>query len=144
MYPSRAGSKGKKRQKGVGLPAALFIIVILALLAIAITELEQSTAAGVSINVQSSRAFYAAESALQAALVELFPVNTGDPTIPADPTACVTPSVSFTTPGLAGCTGTVQCSIDVVDGESYFTLRSTGTCGSGGKQAIRAVEVRAH
>ncbi len=143
MYPDRS-AKFKYNQRGLGLPAALFLIVILGLLVVAITELERTTAEGVSIGVQSARAYYAAESGAQAALVSLLPINAADPSDPADPSACpVLADINFATPGLGGCSAARECFRDEVDGESYFTLRSTGTCGSGSEAAVRVVEVRA-
>ncbi len=138
--------RGCRYQKGLGLPATLFLIVVLGLLVVAITELERSTAESVSINVQSARAFYAAQSAAEAALVTLFPINESDPSDAASPTDCpALGTINFAddNTGLIGCSVTVECFKDEVAGDAYFTLRSTGTCGSGGEAAIRAVEVRA-
>jgi len=144
MCLERSAIKYAMHQHGLGLPAALFLIVILGLLVVAITELERTSGEGISISVQSSRAYYAAESGAQAAQVTLFPINDADPSEAAAPSACPALGViNFATAGLMGCSATRQCFRDEVDGESYFTIRSTGTCGSGSDAAIRVVEVRA-
>ncbi|WP_020406373.1 hypothetical protein [Hahella ganghwensis] len=136
-----------QRQSGLGLPAALFLIVVLGLLVVAITELERTTAEGVSINVQSARAFYAAQSGAEAALVTLFPIDEADPSNAAAPTDCPaygTISFNAGNTGLIGCSADISCFKDEVSSVAYFTLRSTGSCGSGAEAATRTIEVRAH
>jgi len=144
---------GNSRQTGVGLPMALFIIIVLALLALAITELETSTATGASMSVLSTRAFYAAESQAQVALVELFPPGQAERNCSAVTRRFVFPTSNS---GLAYCTARVSCLENVVAGETYFSITSTGTCGyhrdpDPAKAHIipkdaaqRRVEVRAH
>ena len=137
-------------QRGLGLPATLFVLVILGLLAVAITELEQSAAEGVSMSMLSTRAFYAAESGAQSGLARLFDFDTGDPNTVVNPTACIADfSLTYTVAGLSGCTAAVTCSLQRADmdadgsAEYFFTIDSTGTCDFGDTSAMRSVEVRA-
>jgi len=127
------------RQRGVGLPLAIFIITVLALIVVTITQLQQGTAEMEIQDLQSKRAFYAAESGAQAALALLFPL---------DGSAGASCSISifentFSVAGLNGCSVSVSCSSDSLGSTTYFTLTSQGTCGSGLDQSSRIVEVRA-
>ena len=135
-------------QKGVGLPMAIFIIVILSFLVVAITQLEQRTGESVSMSVLSSRAFYAAESGAQVALAKLFPPGTDNTC-----TAVDGDQYQFNQPGLTNCSATINCAVETVAAESYFTITSTGMCGLfedpvgegiPADAAQRRVQVRAH
>ncbi|MHA7810973.1 MAG: hypothetical protein ACX933_14275 [Marinobacter adhaerens] len=136
MCPDRPGFT---YQCGAGLPVALFIITILALLVIGMAQLQQAGGESVSLQIQSQRAFFAAESGAQVAVAEA--LGSGD-------CAAVTGSVTFPTGGLIGCSASLYCSAvgadidgDGVD-ETVFTIRSDGRCGSGRDVTNRTVEVR--
>jgi len=145
MYPdartqrqSRTGTIAA-RQQGLGLPAAIFVILILALIAVAVTELEQSGVQAKTYEIMSTRAFFAAESGAQAAVHRLFPPG-------GRPAACTANffSANYAVAGLNGCSSAVSCREDVANGVSHYTLRSTGSCnaGSGVDEVRRLVEVR--
>ncbi len=137
MCPEHMSSR---RQTGIGLPAALFVIVVLALVAVAITELERSSAESFSFNVLSQRAFYAAESGAQIGLNRLFPPG-GAASDCNNSYFGVTQT--FSQAGLQGCSVNVACRADTVGTETVYTLTATGQCGAGADSAIRIVEVRA-
>lgn len=127
-------------QKGIALPLAIFVITALALIIAALSQLQSSSSATVSVQVNSQRAFYAAESGAQVAMNLLFP-----PDGSAGRVCTTSPfySQSYNVNGLRGCQASVDCS-SVTDGvQTIFTLRSTGRCGSGADQARRIIEVRA-
>ncbi len=127
------------RQSGAGLPLAIFIITVLALIVVTITQLQQGTAEMEIQDLQSTRAFYAAESGAQAALVLLFPPDG------SAGASCSVPIYqnTFSVPGLNGCSASVSCSEDNLGSTTYYTLISEGSCGSGLDQGRRFVEVRA-
>ncbi|MEX0623028.1 hypothetical protein [Saccharospirillum sp.] len=127
------------RQRGAGLPLAIFIITVLALIVVTITQLQQGTAEMEIQDLQSTRAFYAAESGAQAALALLFPIDG------SAGSSCSAPIYqhSFSTPGLNGCRASVSCSTDNLGPTTYYTIISEGVCGSGLDQGRRIVEVRA-
>ncbi|WP_097462358.1 pilus assembly PilX family protein [Mangrovitalea sediminis] len=127
------------RQRGVGLPLALFIIVVLALVVTAMAEMQRGSGEMSSLQIQSERAFLAAESGAQVALSKLIPPGG------SAGASCVSPlyQQSFSQPGLGGCRVTVDCRADKVSGVNYYTLHSTGLCGNGLDRASREVEVRA-
>lgn len=126
-------------QQGIGLPIALFVITVLALLVAGMAQLQQATGQSVSLQIQSQRAFHAAESGAQLAVAEV--LGGGDcMTVPA--------SVNFSVNALRECRAEVQCnataplSIPGNGGDRVFTLESTGICGAGSESARRVVEVR--
>lgn len=137
MFPKL--NQRASKQSGAGLPLAIFIITVLALIVVTITQLQQGTAEMEIQDLQSTRAFYAAESGAQAALALLFPPDG------SAGASCAIPLYenTFGVPGLNGCSVSVSCSSDNLGATTYYTLTSRGTCGSGLDQSRRIVEVRA-
>ncbi|WP_250656585.1 hypothetical protein [Alkalimarinus coralli] len=128
------------KQRGIGLPVALFVITVLALIVIALTDLEESSGVSFSLDINSMRAFYAAESGAQIDMAKIFPVGGSVANCSASTSTVTFPS---TAAGLSGCSATVERSCVVVDSNKYFSLRSTGACGSGIDRAERVIVVRA-
>ena len=126
-------------QQGAGLPIALFIITVLTLLVAGMAQLQQAGSESVSLQIQSQRAFFAAESGAQVAVAEV---------LAAGDCSAVTGSVTFSANGLSGCESAMFCnsvSADIDGGpaeETVFTVRSDGQCGSGSDLANRSVEGR--
>jgi len=127
-----------KKQRGIGLPMALFIITILAMIIAAITDLEESSGVGFGLDVNSMRAFYAAESGAQADMAKIFPALGSTASCSSQ-----TSTFSFSAAGLNGCEALVVRSCVAVDGIDYFKLNSTGSCGSSLDRAVRVIDVRA-
>lgn len=124
-----------RNQRGAGLPIALFVITVLALLVFGMAQLQQSTGEAVSLQIQSQRAFFAAESGAQVRIGSIFEaIDNGSAP------SCPSPVTAFGAPGLAGCSATFDCAFDSASG--VFTLASTGSCGNGVDAATRTVEVR--
>lgn len=113
------------KQRGFALPAAIFIITVLALLTAAMGRLRETSALSYSIGINNSRAFYAAESAAQIGMYKIINAN-----------SCI--SETLILPAFSQCTTTTNCSAI----NSIFTLRSTALCGSGIDQASRIIEVK--
>jgi MSHA biogenesis protein MshP len=117
---------------------ALFLITVLALLVVGMAQLQQSTGQSISLQIQSQRAFFAAESGAQVAVAEALAANC----------AAVSSPLSFSAGGLASCEAVLTCDAVQadIDGnsslETVYTLSSTGSCGSGSDFAERVVEVR--
>ncbi len=128
-------SSGAKRQRGVGLPAALFVIVILAMVVLAMAELQVSSGRSLGFQVLSTRALYATESGVQLAAHRIITAGGNCGT--------VTGSQTFDgVEGLSGCQVTLACSQVAVAGVDYFRLTATGNCGIGVEAASRIVEVQ--
>jgi len=126
-------------QQGIGLPIALFVITVLALLVAGMAQLQQATGDSISLQIQSQRAFHAVESGAQLAVAEV--LDGGNcATVPA--------SVDFGVGGLKECRANIQCSVTAPlsipggGGNRIYTLVSSGECGSGDELAQREVEVR--
>lgn len=102
---------------------AVFIIVVLSLLAAALSGLFSSSGSATIASVGGARATFAASSAVEEALLKLFPVEGGS-------AECSATSVSFSEPGLANCTAQVSCiSFDVDElNATHYRLQASGTC----------------
>jgi MSHA biogenesis protein MshP len=135
MYPDRS----LMQQKGAGLPLAIFIITVLALLVAGMSQLQESSGKSVSLQIQSQRAFYAAESGAQGGVAEVLEAG--------DCGALTSPKV-FSGSGLNSCEAELTCeSVDAdidrgPDPERVFSIASTGSCGGGADFAERTIEVR--
>lgn len=131
-------------QSGIGLPATVFLISILALIVVAMGDLTEQSQLGFGQDYESTRAFYAAESGAQIALNRVF----------VDGQACsaALSDIDFdgggANPGLDNCEAEISCtSITITQTgvtTEYLTFTSIGRCGSGFEQATREIEVRAH
>ncbi|WP_203301745.1 hypothetical protein [Marinobacter sediminum] len=137
MYPNHM----LHLQQGAGLPVAIFVITVLALIVVGIAQIQDSTGQSVSLQIQSQRAFYAAESGAQVGLRDA---------LESDSCGAVQSPLAFTSPGLAGCEAQVSCEILVADiqgngsNDTVYVLISQGSCGTGSPDAAtRTIEVRA-
>ena len=134
MFPER------RRQSGFGLPMAVFVITILAVIIAAMSSVQENSGASSALQVNAHRALFTAESGVQASLNLLIPPD-GSPG-----QACtVSPfyTRTFTVSGLNNCSVSVSCSSVTVNGDNFYTLTSTGRCGSATDAAQRILEVRA-
>lgn len=129
MYPELSF----KQQTGAGLPVAVFVITVLALLVIGMAQLQESSANSVSFQVQSQRAFLAAESGAQ--------LGVGRALQPISGPQCFSGTFSFTVGGLKECSAIVSCFTNA-PGQGVV-IRSEGRCGiSTPSEGKRTVEVR--
>jgi len=129
-------------QAGAGLPLAIFLITVMALIAVTLAQLQQTTGEMEAQDIQSVRAFYAAESGAQLALTRIVPK---DPDMPIDTAACTSGlyTQNFSAGSLSGCEVTVDCESASSSDGPVATLHSAGSCGSGLDAAQREIEVRA-
>jgi MSHA biogenesis protein MshP len=136
-------SRMQKSQRGIGLPAAIFVITLMTILAVAINQLVSDNAATFTEETALTRAFYAAESGAGLAMHALFPPgefplyqNGEDSAAMCDPGPRV---YEFDVDGLRACSATVVCTVDtVLDNVEYYTIVSAGMCGD----VTRTVQVR--
>lgn len=126
------------RQKGLGLPSALFLIVVMILIVTAINQLNEISAAAYGREWLSIRAFYAAESGAQISAVRA--LNPAQSLGVCD--SGFISNQSLTSSGLNGCQVSVVCSSQTVASETYLTFTSTGVCGNGVDEANRVIQVR--
>lgn len=138
MYPRSPG----KYQNGAGLPIAIFVITVLSLLVFGMAQLQQQSGESLSLQIQSQRAFFAAESGAQVGVTDVLYEGRACPASGSNWT------VAFTKQALAGCEARLRCSqedasaVNGSGGDTLYTLMSEGRCGSGRESARRVVEVR--
>ena len=130
----------KTKQAGIGLPTTIFLISILALIVVAMSDLTESSNLGFGQDFQSMRAFYAAESGAQVALNRAFVGGQACNNALVD----IDFDSSGANPGLDNCLVVLNCTPVMVGLIEYRTFTSTATCGSGFEQSTRSIEVRAH
>ncbi|MFL0799970.1 MAG: MSHA biogenesis protein MshP [Agarilytica sp.] len=129
--------------QGFLIPAAAIIVVGVAVLATAITRItSQSSQASVTEGI-SLQAFYAAESGAYYGMNRLMFDVTDRAISDANCAALSGSTINFSTNGLQSCSTTVTCAVDTVGGDprSFYSIRSSATCGSGDIFAERIVEV---
>jgi|AZIK01.1.fsa_nt_gi MSHA biogenesis protein MshP len=129
----------RSAQAGFGLPMALFVITVLALIIASMSQLQNDSSNSIGLQVNSHRAFYSAEAGVEIALNLLIP-----PDGSVARSCATTPfySKTYTIAGLNNCSVSVICDSILVNSNDYYTLRSTGYCGNGIDRAQRTVEVR--
>lgn len=132
---SPASFRSRARQRGLGLVAAIFLIVVVAFLVTAIMRMVRTSGDAFAQDVINNRAFLAAESGAQLGLNRVFaPVGAG---------ACGNWVWDLTALGLPACQATVSCRTEVVQTVPHYTVESDGRCDVGGFVAQRRVLVRA-
>ena len=122
-------------QKGIGLVAAIFLIVVVASLVVAITRMVRTSADAFSMDVVSQRAFSSAQVGTEMALNRVFaPEGIG---------TCAIWTWTLDDIGLKSCQSMVSCDTQVVAGVQYYTIESHGRCSVAGVVAERTLLVRA-
>jgi MSHA biogenesis protein MshP len=138
----------QRRQQGSALVIAIFVIVVMSILALALTRIGNNADDDVNLEVWSLRAFAAANSGADAALAQLFPLN-GSVATCASSSVWTPPDE----PGFHGCSVSLNCTSQSADGVTQYVVRSTAVCetgncdaGADGRQCLRvsrSVEVEA-
>ena len=135
-------------QNGFSILMALFILVVVSMLGVAMINSLNRGQESVAREVVSLRALLAAESGVELGL-HCTLENT-------DASCCVGNGVfapivglnpfNYTGAGLANCRASVSCRAVNIKGIDYYTLRSEGICEAGAAvdSAHRIVEVQAH
>jgi MSHA biogenesis protein MshP len=127
-----------KKQAGVGLAAAIFIITVMAAIAAGVFSLVDQNADTYAEEINLARAFYAAESGAGFAMNTIFPPE-DYPTYTATTPRCgITTTYNFVSDGLNQCSAVVSCSSITNGGSTYSTIQSIGSCGD----VNRTVQVR--
>jgi len=124
-WPSRSGSrpshKSVCRQQGITLVGALFIIIVMALLGTGLLQLMATSQQSVSQELTSTRAYFAAQSALQWGMYQAsFASATGSHTL------------SFNYQGLVNTSAAITLNAENIAGADYYQINSDGRYGSTG------------
>lgn len=135
MYPDRF----PHNQAGAGLPIALFIITVLSLIVLGMSQLQDSSGEAISLQIQSQRAFFAAESGAQIALARVLPgTNTAsDVSEAASVVGLDGWTVRFDKSGLQECQATIEVQTEETTDENtgiasvvLVRISSKGSCGN--------------
>lgn len=123
-----------QRQAGLGLVGAIFLIVVVSMLALVMSRMLQTDAKIYSYEILALKAFYAADSGAQLGVNRAMPPSGGS--------TCADRNFDFTDPPMASCSAQVTCESITAGGEEYLTLTSTGVCIAGSTRAERRLQVR--
>ena len=125
-------------QSGIGLPAAIFVITLMAVIAVAVNQLVSQNAQTFEEELNLTRAFYAAESGAGFVMNTVFPPE--EYSAYATTAECVATErdYNFTVAGLNQCSATVTCTAVTIGTTNYATIQSEGTCG----EVERTVQIR--
>lgn len=157
MYPKASRQKRyslalPKRQAGFLIPLAIFIVVVMGLLALALARTTTQTGLATAQELVSLQAFYTAESGAQHGMNHLFYGQEARLEVDSQ---CNDYSevVSFSVTGLKGCTATITCECSGSDPDTgnscgsgttgFYEIETVGSCGSGVISAQRSIRVSA-
>tara|TARA_R110002126_G_scaffold144276_22_gene290373 strand:- start:1262 stop:1678 length:417 start_codon:yes stop_codon:yes gene_type:complete len=124
------------RQTGSALVVAVFIIVVMLAIVLALSRILLSSSDSVVYEVQGTRALFAAQSGMELALTELFPRS--------GVSNCSNWSFNFATAGLTGCEASVQCTAQPVTSpqlSQLYQLQSTASCNANEFITSRSIEL---
>jgi|GEM_PF-2325728 len=126
----------RRVQRGLGIGAAIFLIMVVALLSAAIVRTVQTGAESHALEVMAHRAFLVAQSGAQLGLHRVLP--------PAGLANCAAQTYTFASLEQSYCSATVSCTQVNAQGRDLYTITSRGTCMDGATPvAERVVEVQA-
>ncbi|MBD0788638.1 MSHA biogenesis protein MshP [Vibrio sp. Y2-5] len=145
MFHKKSVFPSVKKQAGNLYIVAIFVIVVIGFLANVLARMEWSNSDALSKNLLGTRAWFAAHSANELALTQLYPLNTANSVVA---NVClsnwgnVQSKANNLMTQFAGCSVTTQCySLGTLDSISYYKVESTVVCGSGQYQVERKQEV---
>lgn len=138
MRSSKQTGNFGRSQQGSALTIALWILVIGGLISATLLQFRQQNSESLVYQMQGQRAYTLAQSQLELALVQLFPLD-----LPVQQCASVSPGRTWSADGWQGCVTTVSCQQVTVESHTSFRLVSTATCGSGRLMSSRSVALEA-
>ena len=130
--------KDFSHQSGIGLPAAIFVITLMAVIAVAVNQLVSQNAQTFEEELNLTRAFYAAESGAGFVMNTVFPPEEYSAYAPNAECIDIDRVYNFTVDGLNQCSATVRCTPVLIGATTYATIQSKGSCGD----VERTVQIR--
>ena len=164
MCPSQRNVKSLKREAGFLLPLALFIVVVMGLLALTISRTATQAQSSSVLELLNVQTFYAAETGAQRAMQVLFyPDASSRQAVDA---RCSSLNQNYSFSGINGlnlCSAQVSCSCKYTSGSvcaaataanysataasnltmSFYRITSAATCGQADFNAVRTIEASA-
>ncbi|MDX1303799.1 MshP protein [Photobacterium sp.] len=139
MYYKRSYNPPYKKQQGSALMVSIFVIVVMSVMAAAMTRIGWSSQDITTKEVLGTRAWFTAHSGNEVMLSRLFPIGQSS----AKPTACVD-EYKFKPANSYGCTAIVNCTdISVSHAGStirQFYLESSATCAAKSQVEVTRVQ----
>lgn len=132
-------------QRGSLLLTAIFAMIVLGGLSIALLKINAGQQSITSREVLGARAWFAASSGNEWAMTQLFPLVTNETLSPK--TTCgfanLVPAtgIDFTATGLKGCKVFVSCKLKMEGLMSQYYVESKGECGTGEFKVVRVQEL---
>lgn len=122
---------------------AVFVIVVLGGLVAALASLLRTSSESVVIEVLGARSYLAAQSGLEQAMMEVYPLDT-DPD-----TSCGVDGTEYSfagNQGLEQCSATISCDNENYTDESntiytHLVVTADGMCTAGSQQASRQLQI---
>jgi len=162
MYPNHYLANQPNKQRGFLIPLSLFIVVVVAFLAVVITRTSTQTNVSSTQELLSVQTFYAAESGAQRGMqIVFFP----DASVRQNADSrCASMNQTYTFAGINGlkhCTAQVSCTCRYTNGaacapgtnanyvsttsvpSSFYTVTSAASCGQGTLLAQRTIQAGA-
>ncbi|TEW56676.1 MSHA biogenesis protein MshP [Psychromonas sp. RZ22] len=135
------GSQVSPRQSGSAILIAIFVIIIVSLLAASLVSLQRDSAQGASFEVYAARAYLSAYSGSEMVLTDLFPL---DSSVTECPATLISPDLP-NNPGFHSCSVDVTCTEKVASAgiATRYKLVSTAVCESGEIMTRRQITVEA-
>lgn len=140
MYRNRRFPSAKHWQAGFLMPIALFIVIGLGALALAIARMTGNTSSAVVYQGITVQALYAAESGAQYGMNRLLFNAASKDEVDARCTVVDGLSVDFSVTGLSNCSSRLSCvKTSSTPATRVYELTSRGQCGSGMFVAERTI-----
>ncbi|MBL4658810.1 MAG: hypothetical protein JKY19_00510 [Alcanivoracaceae bacterium] len=136
FHPSLKSPACFERQKGSAILMTLFILIVLILLGSALMRVLSTSSEAIAQEVIGTRAYMAANSALQAELQKLFPLNAAAVQCNANFNYNFS-STGSDIDGLFHCSAITSCSnyaTHPISGDEFYRLTSIGECASSALQ----------
>jgi len=148
MFPKRLKRISPHiKQRGSMLVMALFVIVVLSLLGLAVVQVLSDSNKSTVYEVYGARAFNAANSGADHALADIFGPSVSGPTLGR---CAAVNSKTYTLPktaisGFSGCELVIECSEFTVNetGFTHYRVQSEARCNAGDFKTVRMVAVEA-
>lgn len=129
-------SLSMQHQRGSALTIAVFVLLLAGAVLWALLQLTVSSSTGLIYEVQGQRSYQLAKARLEHALVQLYPLNSSAQQC----SVLAAPASTLYSGDWQGCSSQLQCSEATIDGQRWFYLVSTGSCGEGDLITSRVVE----
>lgn len=132
--------KPVNKQRGSTLVIAVFVIVVLGGLVVALASLLRTSSDSVVVEVLGTRSHLAAQSGLEQAMMTVYPLNE-EPV-----TDCSVDGQNYEFPddrGLQQCTASISCDSESNADETFIhlTVTSIGGCKAGSQETSRQLQI---